>query len=42
MKYQNTRGGHVKLQSLMVPPMEFGQNSDKGDALTAMEMVLGE
>lgn len=39
MKYQNTRGGHVKLQSIMMPQMEFG-HPDKGDALYAMELAL--
>uniref|UniRef100_A0A0D6R5E4 Ferritin n=1 Tax=Araucaria cunninghamii TaxID=56994 RepID=A0A0D6R5E4_ARACU len=39
MKYQNMRGGKVKLQSILMPVMEFG-NNDKGDALYAMELAL--
>ncbi|CAM6082411.1 unnamed protein product [Calypogeia fissa] len=39
MKYQNKRGGRVKLQSIILPPMEF-VNSEKGDALYAMELTL--
>eukprot|EP00252_Welwitschia_mirabilis_P022842 TRINITY_DN629_c0_g1_i2.p1 TRINITY_DN629_c0_g1~~TRINITY_DN629_c0_g1_i2.p1 ORF type:complete len:275 (-),score=54.88 TRINITY_DN629_c0_g1_i2:332-1156(-) len=39
MKYQNLRGGKVKLQSILMPVMEF-DNSEKGDALYAMELAL--
>lgn len=39
MAYQNTRGGRVKLQSLVMPEMEFG-NAEKGEALYAMELAL--
>jgi len=39
MTYQNQRGGRVKLLSIVLPPMEFG-NAEKGDALYAMELVL--
>jgi ferritin heavy chain len=39
MKYQNKRGGRVKLLSIILPPMEFA-NSEKGDALYAMELTL--
>ena len=35
------RGGRVKLQSIMLPKMEFsGDGTDKGDALYAMELAL--
>ena len=36
---QNLRGGKVKLQSIMMPEMEFG-HPEKGDALYAMELAL--
>jgi hypothetical protein len=36
---QNLRGGRVKLQSIIMPDMEFG-NTEKGDALYAMELAL--
>jgi len=39
MEYQNKRGGKVKLQSIMMPDMEFG-GSPSGDALYAMELAL--
>ncbi|XP_031095202.1 ferritin, chloroplastic-like [Ipomoea triloba] len=39
MKYQNTRGGRVKLHSILMPPPEF-DNNEKGDALHAMELAL--
>jgi len=39
MKYQNQRGGKVKLQSIVMPVMEF-EHSEKGDALYAMELAL--
>nr|GMC90124.1 ferritin-3, chloroplastic-like [Ipomoea batatas] len=39
MKYQNTRGGRVKLHSILNPPPEF-DNNEKGDALYAMELAL--
>lgn len=39
MKYQNKRGGRVKLQSIVMPVMEF-DHPDKGDALYAMELAL--
>lgn len=39
MEYQNLRGGKVKLQSIMMPDMEFN-HPEKGDALYAMELVL--
>jgi len=32
MKYQNKRGGRVKLQSILMPVMEF-DHPEKGDAL---------
>ena len=37
--WQNLRGGRVKLQSIIMPDMEFG-NTEKGDALYAMELAL--
>lgn len=40
MRYQNKRGGRVKLQSIMMPLMEF-DHPEKGDALYSMELVLG-
>ena len=40
MKYQNIRGGNIKLQSILMPiVMEF-DNAEKGDALYAMELAL--
>uniref|UniRef100_A0A1D1Y526 Ferritin n=1 Tax=Anthurium amnicola TaxID=1678845 RepID=A0A1D1Y526_9ARAE len=39
MEYQNKRGGKVKLQSILMPPSEFG-DTEKGDALYAMELAL--
>lgn len=39
MEFQNRRGGRVKLQSIMMPEMEF-DNADKGEALYAMELAL--
>ena len=40
MKYQNQRGGRVKLQSILMPAtMEF-DHPEKGDALYAMELTL--
>lgn len=40
MAYQNTRGGRVKLQSILIPAtMEF-DHPEKGDALYAMELAL--
>eukprot|EP00976_Prorocentrum_cordatum_P072894 1180881-Prorocentrum_minimum.AAC.2 len=39
MQYQNLRGGRVKLQSIIMPDLEFG-NTEKGDALYAMELTL--
>eukprot|EP00899_Mesostigma_viride_P006556 jgi/Mesvir1/15901/Mv02804-RA.1 len=39
MEYQNKRGGRVKLQSIMLPQMEF-DHPEKGDALYAMELTL--
>eukprot|EP00240_Pyramimonas_obovata_P013676 CAMPEP_0118932570 /NCGR_PEP_ID=MMETSP1169-20130426/10500_1 /TAXON_ID=36882 /ORGANISM="Pyramimonas obovata, Strain CCMP722" /LENGTH=260 /DNA_ID=CAMNT_0006875247 /DNA_START=53 /DNA_END=835 /DNA_ORIENTATION=+ len=39
MEYQNMRGGRVKLQSIIMPDLEFG-NTEKGDALYAMELTL--
>ncbi|XP_027329334.1 ferritin-4, chloroplastic [Abrus precatorius] len=39
MKYQNKRGGKVKLQSIVMPLSEF-DHADKGDALHAMELAL--
>lgn len=39
MRYQNTRGGRVKLQSILMPLMEF-DHPEKGDALYAMELAL--
>eukprot|EP01018_Ginkgo_biloba_P001054 Gb_13452 [translate_table: standard] len=39
MKYQNMRGGRVKLQSILMPVMEF-DHPEKGDALYAMELTL--
>ncbi|KAL9263645.1 Ferritin-1, chloroplastic-like protein [Drosera capensis] len=39
MKYQNTRGGRVKLYSIVAPLSEF-EHPEKGDALHAMELAL--
>ncbi|OAY74272.1 Ferritin-3, chloroplastic, partial [Ananas comosus] len=39
MKYQNKRGGRVKLQSILMPVSEF-DHPEKGDALYAMELAL--
>uniref|UniRef100_A0A1D1Y2D3 Ferritin n=2 Tax=Anthurium amnicola TaxID=1678845 RepID=A0A1D1Y2D3_9ARAE len=39
MEYQNKRGGEVKLQSISMPPSEFG-DAEKGDAVYAMELAL--
>ncbi|XP_073297658.1 ferritin-2, chloroplastic-like [Primulina huaijiensis] len=39
MKYQNKRGGKVKLQSILMPLSEF-DHAEKGDALYAMELAL--
>lgn len=39
MKYQNKRGGRVKLQSIVMPVMEF-DHPEKGDALYSMELAL--
>lgn len=39
MKYQNIRGGRVKLHSIISPPSEF-EHVEKGDALYAMELAL--
>ncbi|KAH9615150.1 hypothetical protein KSS87_006640, partial [Heliosperma pusillum] len=39
MKYQNMRGGRVKLFSILMPPSDF-EHAEKGDALYAMELAL--
>ncbi|KAJ1699050.1 hypothetical protein LUZ63_007562 [Rhynchospora breviuscula] len=39
MKYQNKRGGRVKLQSILMPMSEY-DHFEKGDALYAMELTL--
>ncbi|KAG0450257.1 hypothetical protein HPP92_026975 [Vanilla planifolia] len=39
MKYQNKRGGRVKLQSIVMPLTDF-DHAEKGDALYAMELAL--
>ncbi|OAY69034.1 ferritin-4, chloroplastic-like [Ananas comosus] len=39
MKYQNKRGGRVKLQTILMPLSEF-DHAEKGDALYAMELAL--
>ncbi|KAL1348244.1 hypothetical protein HN51_024217 [Arachis hypogaea] len=39
MKYQNKRGGRVKLQPIVMPLSEF-DHEEKGDALHAMEVAL--
>eukprot|EP00253_Pinus_taeda_P016672 PITA_16672 len=40
MKYQNIRGGKVKLQSILMPTLMEFDNTQKGDALYAMELTL--
>lgn len=39
IKYQNIRGGRVKLHSILTAPSEFN-HVEKGDALYAMELAL--
>eukprot|EP00879_Flechtneria_rotunda_P027171 GHRR01029048.1.p1 GENE.GHRR01029048.1~~GHRR01029048.1.p1 ORF type:complete len:117 (+),score=46.97 GHRR01029048.1:549-899(+) len=39
MEYQNTRGGRVRLASIIQPETEF-HHSGKGEALYAMELAL--
>ncbi|KAG8089306.1 hypothetical protein GUJ93_ZPchr0011g27445 [Zizania palustris] len=39
IKYQNKRGGRVRLQSIVTPLTEF-DHPEKGDALYAMELAL--
>eukprot|EP00878_Enallax_costatus_P004456 GHUV01004696.1.p1 GENE.GHUV01004696.1~~GHUV01004696.1.p1 ORF type:complete len:249 (+),score=89.09 GHUV01004696.1:94-840(+) len=39
MQYQNTRGGRVRLASMIQPEAEFN-HPEKGDALYAMELAL--
>lgn len=39
MDYQNMRGGKVKMQSIIMPDMEFG-STEQGDAQYAMELAL--
>ncbi|KDP22838.1 hypothetical protein JCGZ_00425 [Jatropha curcas] len=39
MKYQNVRGGRVKLHPILNPISEF-DHAEKGDALYAMELAL--
>ncbi|KAF3781171.1 Ferritin-3 [Nymphaea thermarum] len=39
MIYQNKRGGKVKLNAIVMPPMEF-DHQEKRDALYAMELAL--
>ncbi|GAB2284637.1 Dysferlin [Dionaea muscipula] len=39
MAYQNTRGGRVRLYSVVAPLSEF-YHAEKGDALHAMELAL--
>jgi ferritin heavy chain len=39
MKYQNKRGGRVKLNTISSPVMEF-DHAEKGDALYSMELAL--
>ncbi|KAL5550751.1 hypothetical protein UlMin_000927 [Ulmus minor] len=39
IRYQNIRGGKVKLHSIILPISEF-DHEDKGDALYAMELAL--
>eukprot|EP00250_Pteridium_aquilinum_P001700 c11904_g1_i1 orf=163-942(+) len=40
MKYQNIRGGRVKLQSIIMPSLTEFDDPEKGDALCAMELTL--
>lgn len=40
MKYQNIRGGKVKLQSILMPTVVDFDNAEKGEALYAMELAL--
>lgn len=40
LKYQNKRGGRVKLHTLVAPETEFTGPADKGDALYMMELAL--
>lgn len=40
MKYQNIRGGKVKLQSILMPTIMDFDNAEKGEALYAMELAL--
>ncbi|KAH7282117.1 hypothetical protein KP509_35G012900 [Ceratopteris richardii] len=40
MKYQNTRGGRVQLQSIVMPTLTEFDDPEKGDALSAMELAL--
>ncbi|GAB4817446.1 hypothetical protein N2152v2_004492 [Parachlorella kessleri] len=37
--FQNTRGGRVRLNAIVMPEMEYN-HPDKGDALYAMELAL--
>eukprot|EP00877_Chromochloris_zofingiensis_P009632 jgi/Chrzof1/4922/Cz15g04180.t1 len=39
MRYQNRRGGRVKLNSILMPEMEF-DHEQKGEALYSMELAL--
>ncbi|KAK6929510.1 Ferritin/DPS protein domain [Dillenia turbinata] len=39
MKYQNKRGGRVRLQSIVMPLSDF-DHAEKGDALYGMELAL--
>eukprot|EP00884_Botryococcus_braunii_P001827 jgi/Botrbrau1/11645/Bobra.168_2s0003.1 len=39
MKFQNLRGGRIKLQSILAPETEY-DHPEKGDALYAMELSL--
>ena len=40
MKYQNIRGGNIKLQSILMPTVMDFDNAKKGDSLYAMELAL--
>jgi len=40
MKYQNIRGGKVKLQSILMPAVMEFDNAENGEALYAMELTL--
>ncbi|MCO5577327.1 hypothetical protein L7F22_031155 [Adiantum nelumboides] len=40
MRYQNMRGGKVKLQSIVMPSVTEFDDAEKGDALCAMELTL--